>query len=90
MNKTHFYFIAIGFHGFFLCFLCRLLALCRPSRSSNLVPRLAVVGVALLLSSRTARSRKTKNTLIMQDPADGVEPSQRALPGAGDGVGIFI
>ena len=57
-------FIAIGFrglNGFFLChlvfllnhgfngfFLCRLLALCRPSRNSNLVPRLAVVGVALL------------------------------------------
>ena len=33
---------------------------CRPSRSSNLMPRLAVVGVVLPLSSRTASSRKQK------------------------------
>lgn len=32
----------------------------RPSRSSNLVPRLAVVGVALWLSSRTASSLNKK------------------------------
>ena len=59
----------------------------RPSRSSNLVPRLAVVGVVLPLSSRTAAAGKQKNTLIMimQDPAEGVEPSQRAVPGAGWG-----
>ena len=37
-----------------------------------------VVGVALLLSSRTASSLKNKNTwiMIMQVPAEGVEPSQ--------------
>lgn len=34
----------------------------RPSRSSNLVPRLAVVGVALPLSSQTAAAGKQKNT----------------------------
>lgn len=32
----------------------------RPSRSSNLVPRLAVVGVALLLSFADRSSLKTK------------------------------
>lgn len=32
----------------------------RPSRSSNLVPRLAVVGVTLWLSSRTASSLNKK------------------------------
>lgn len=31
-----------------------------------------------------------QNTLIMQDPADGVEPSQRALPGAGWGMGYLV
>lgn len=32
----------------------------RPSRNSNLVPRLAVVGVVLPLSSRTAAAGKQK------------------------------
>ena len=56
----------------------------RPCRSSDLLPRLAVVGVALLaiLTDRQQPENK-KNTLIMQDPAEGVEPSQRAVPGAG-------
>lgn len=39
---------------------------CHPFRSSNLVPRLAVVGVALPLSSRTAAAGK-QNTLIDYD-----------------------
>lgn len=39
---------------------------CRPSRSSKLVPRLAVVGVALPLSSQTAAAGK-QNTLTDYD-----------------------
>lgn len=71
--------------------LCRLLALCRPSRSSNLVPRLAVVGVVLLAILADRSSRKTKKYFDYdKDPADGVEPSQRALPGAGWGMGYLF
>ena len=35
-----------------------------------------------ILTDRQQPENK-KNTLIMQDPAEGVEPSQRAVPGAG-------
>ena len=49
-----------GFNGFFLCCLRPLLALCRPSRNSNLVPRLSVVGVALLAILADHSSLKTK------------------------------
>lgn len=48
-----------------LCINAYFIIFSRPSRSSDLVPRLAVVGVALWLSSRTASSRKQNTFLIM-------------------------
>ena len=79
----HFYyflpFLSSDFHRFFCAFLRILWSILRrPSRSSNLVPRLAVVGVVLLAILTDHSSLKQINTLIMimQAPADGVEPSQ--------------
>ena len=57
---------------------------CRPSRSLNLVPRRAVVGVVLLaiLSDRSSRKQKYLDYDVV--PADGVEPPQGH---AGRGMG---
>ena len=49
---------------------------CRPGRSSNLVPRLAVVGVVLLAILTDRSSRKQKYLDYDVAPADGVEPPQ--------------
>ena len=49
----------------------------RPSRSSDLVPRLAVVGVVLLAILADHSSRKQKYLDYDVAPADGVEPPQR-------------
>ena len=58
---------------------------CRPSRSSNLVPRHAVVGVVLLAILSDRQQPANKNTVDYVDvPADGVEPPQgRAERGMG-------
>ena len=54
------------------------LILSRPSRNSNLVPRLAVVGVVLLAILTDRQQPANKNTLDYDVvPADGVEPPQR-------------
>ena len=58
---------------------------CRPSRRSNLVPRLAVVGGVLLAILADCKQPKNKNTLDYDVvPADGVEPPQGH---AGRGMG---
>ena len=70
--------------SFFIVFVIVFVFSCRPFRGSNLVPRLAVVGVVLPLSSRTAAA-VNKNTLDYDVvPADGVEPPQGH---AGRGMG---
>ena len=58
---------------------------CRPSRSSNLVPRLAVVGVVLLAILSDRQQPANKNTVDYDVvPAGGVEPPQGR---AGRGMG---
>ena len=60
----------------------------RPSRSSNLMPRLTVVGVVLPLSSRTAAASKQK--YLDYDVFPPMESNHRkAVPGAG-WVGVII
>lgn len=57
----------------------------RPSRNSNLVPRLTVVGVVLPLSSRTAAASKQK--YLDYDVFPPMESNHRkAMPGAGEGL----
>ena len=57
----------------------------RPSRSSNLVPRLAVVGVVLLAILADRQQPANKNTVDYDVvPAGGVEPPQGR---AGRGMG---
>ena len=76
---------ASGDYLFVLCNLCNLLTLCRPSRSSNLVPRLAVVGVVLLAILADRQQPANKNTVDYDVvPAGGVEPPQGR---AGRGMG---
>ena len=57
----------------------------RPSRNSNLVPRLAVVGVVLLAILADRQQPANKNTVDYDVvPAGGVEPPQGR---AGRGMG---
>ena len=74
-----------GFNGFLFSFSFSFSFPCRPSRSSNLVPRLAVVGGVLLAILADCKQPKNKNTLDYDVvPADGVEPPQGH---AGRGMG---
>lgn len=63
----------------------------RPSRSSNLVPRLAVVGVVLPLSSRTAATGKQNTLLIMiMSSRRWSRTTARAMPGTGGVEAIYL
>lgn len=83
-------FIVIGFHrlnGFFLCCLCRLLALCRPSKNSNLVPRLCRGGrcAAAILTDHS--SLKTKKYFDYDYKIPPMESDHRkGLAGRGKGI----
>ena len=83
------FFINIGWTrwtGFnYLCNLCNLLTLCRPFRSLNLVPRLAVVGVVLPLSSRTAAACKQKYFRLWWCSRRWSRTTAKAMPVAGWG-----
>lgn len=59
---------------------------CHPFRSSNLVPRLAVVGVALPLSFADRSSRKTKYFIDYDYELPPVESNHRKGH-AGRGIG---
>ena len=86
-------FINIGWTrwtGFnYLCNLCNLLTLCRPFRSSNLVPRLAVVGGVLLaiLTDRSSLKQKYFRLWCMFPPMESNH--RKAMPGAGWSRGDF-
>ena len=82
INVYFIYFFA--FSVIFIGYFCVILP-CRPFRSSNLVPRLAVVGGVLLAILADCKQPKNKNTLDYDVvPADGVEPPQGH---AGRGMG---
>ena len=84
------FFFNIGYHGFngffvivIICVSVTVIVIvfvfvspCRPSRSSNLVPRLAVVGVVLLAILTDRSSLKQKYLDYDVVPADGFEPPQ--------------
>ena len=76
-------FVSLPFSAMFSGYF-RVILPCRPSRSSNLVPRLAVVGVVLPLSSRTAAAGNKNTSDYDVAPAGGVEPPHGH---AGHGIG---
>ena len=93
------FFINIGCHGFYGFFVIVIISVsvtvivivfvfvspCRPFRSSDLVPRLAVAGGVLLAILTDRQQPANKNTLDYDVvPAGGVEPPQGR---AGRGMG---